>query len=135
MLVRFINLNKEVFQNKVVNGTIQEHIRKMLMPYEWETHVEIEATATYLNIPVYYLQRLITGEYKWHVVVPTEAPKLIYPYLVDDFVTEVRVPTHMELLYHTNTHYDCVVDSSTNIVCQTPPLLTGQESITVTEVL
>ena len=50
--------------------------------------------------------------------------------LVDDFVTEVRVPTRMELLYHTNTHYDCVVDSNTNTVCQTPPLLTraGQES-------
>ena len=133
MLVRFVNLNKEVFKNKVFNSTIDEHIRKMLMPYEWGTNVEIEATATYLKIPVYYLQRLITGEYRWHIILPTDA-NLTYPYLVDEFVTEVRVPTHMELLYHTNTHYDCVVDSDTGTVCQTLPLLTGQESI-MTEVL
>ena len=53
---------------------------------------------------------------------------------MDEFVTEVRVPTYLELLYHTNTHYDCVVDCNTGTVCQTLPLLTGQES-TMTEVL
>ena len=99
MLVRFINLNQEVFKNKVFDRTIDEHIRKMLMPCEWGTHVEIEATATYL---VYYLQRLITGEYRWHIILPTEA-NLTYPYLVDEFVNDVRVPTHLELLYHTMT--------------------------------
>lgn len=107
----------------------------MLIPYTWGTHVEIEATATYLQIPVYYLQRMVTGEYRWHVVLPcTTEANLSYPYLVDDYVTEVCVPTHMELLYHTNTHYDCVVDSNTDAVSQAPPHLTGQES-TMTEVL
>ena len=132
MLVRFENLNQRLFQNRLVEGinasTITQHIRRMLTPCVWGTHIELMAVATMFQIPVYYVSKNCNGPYKWQVIHPLEKPhNLRYPLIMsEEPYKSMKTPSHMEFLYHENCHYDSIVASATNAVPPTPPQLSQE---------
>ena len=52
------NLNKEIFSPYLISGlnksTIEEHICHVSTPETWATHVEVLATASVFEVPVFY---------------------------------------------------------------------------------
>ena len=136
ILTRVENLNKELFANKLtdVNApSICEHVHKLLRPNRWGTHVGIMAAATYFQVPVYFCYQNTRGIYKWDVVKPLCPPgTLRLPDLTGMFTDIPPKPddlpplTHFELVYHSNTHYDCVVSHS-GYLCEDLPALNPQE--------
>ncbi len=54
--------------------------------------------------------------------------------LDDEFRCTCSKPSHFELLYFNNTHYDAIVSATTEKVCTTPPPLstcTNEDTITI----
>ena len=59
LLVRFESKNRSIFSSLLTSlnePDINSHIRKMLAPGVWGTHVELVAAATYFQIPAYILK-------------------------------------------------------------------------------
>ena len=129
MLVRFENVNTNIFQNRLVQGinahTFEQHIQKMLSPSTWGTHIEVMAASTMFQIPIYYATKNNDGGYKWQVIYPLEkSHSLRYPPIIsEEPYTSMKTPSHMELLYHENYHYDCIVSSATHAIHLVPPHL------------
>ena len=67
-------MNEEKFSGlmtEVYKPSFQEHIRHMMRPGAWATHVEVIAAATYFLIPVYFCQDLPQHiAYCWDVFKP-----------------------------------------------------------------
>ena len=60
--------------------------------------------------------------------------KLKYPLTVEDDPTHLcslAKPTNFELVYYTNTHYDCIVSIETALLCSTMPVLTNLSDTTI----
>lgn len=57
VLSRFENLNRGTFEKTLMPAvnepTFPGHIRKLITPCTWATHVEVMAAATYFQVPVY----------------------------------------------------------------------------------
>ena len=129
MLVLFENVNTNIFQNRLVQGinapTFEQHIQKMLSPSTWGTHIEVMAASTMFQIPIYYATKNNDGGYKWQVIYPLEkSHSLRYPPIIsEEPYTSMKTPSHMELLYHENCHYDCIVSSATHAIHLVPPHL------------
>ena len=127
MLVRFENLNTRIFQNRLVQGinapTFKQHIKKMLSPSTWGTHIEVMAASTMFQIPIYYATKNNKDGYKWQVIHPMEkSHSLRYPFITsEEPYTSMKTPSHMELLYHENCHYDCIVSFATHTLHLLPP--------------
>ena len=68
------NLNKIFHLTSSVSEwnkpTIAEQICHVSTPGTWATHVEVLATASVFEVPVYYCTQNSQGEYKWSVVKP-----------------------------------------------------------------
>ena len=78
-------------------------------------------------MPIYFLL-LSEKNHKWNVIYPLTNSQIYYPSLPDvDGVTLLQ-PSHFELLYHENFHYDAVVAAHCKIVSPDNPILTGSES-------
>lgn len=88
ILVRFENLNQTIFEKRLTETTaptMNEHIRRLQRPSVWGSHVEIDGVAGYFQVPIYYCQKLVTGQYKWQVVKPlASAEKFKYPEIITD---------------------------------------------------
>ena len=132
LLQRFENLNKELFRGvltSVNKPTIEEHITHMGMPNTWGTHVELFAMATYYQVPV-YTYVVDDANLRWEVFKPlSNAKNLHYPITVDG---ESFTPySHLELLYYPNSHYDSIVDYTTEKASTTEPQLhpSGDNSV------
>ncbi len=130
LITRFENLNTEVFRKKLMPGvnqaTIEAHIKNLLRPFTWATHVEVMATATLFDVAVYYCTLDQSGSsYRWEVFEPIKVPNYQFKIPVLPFPEEIlpnlHVPHHFEVSY-THNHYTCV---DTNEICTTPPLLCG----------
>lgn len=82
-LVRFENSNSGIFGSRLISGedgvnqpTFREHINHMLRPMAYGTHVELEATATYYQAPIYICRRNRLQEgYHWEVIKPLCKPE------------------------------------------------------------
>ena len=67
-LVQFISSNKEVIRKFVTFLSLKEHLKKMLTCNTWATQVEINAAASFLQIPLYICtQRTMSLLYYWEV--------------------------------------------------------------------
>ena len=126
--------SKEIFSPYLIPGlnktTLQEQVIHVSTPGTWATHVEVLATASVFEVPVFYCMKDSQEGYRWRVVKPiTNLMK--FPELpdVNDNVTLLK-PDHFELLYHENSHYDAVMSVITN-VCSDQPVLTGRESTVI----
>ena len=134
LLQRFENLNTGLFRGlltSVNKPTIEEHVLHMGMPNAWGTHVELFATATYYQVPVYTY--IVDANLRWEVFTPLSNPtNLRYPVTTDG---ESFTPSsHFELLYYPNTHYDSIVDYATEKPSTTQPQLQASGDNSVIEV-
>ena len=132
------NFNKEIFSPNLILGwnkpTIAEQIFHVSTPGTWATHVEVLATASVFEVPVYYCTQDSQGEYKWSVVKPiTSLMKCNLKFLelsdVDDSITLLK-PDHFELMYYDNLHYG-YVSCLILIMFADHPILTGTESTVI----
>ena len=81
LLQRFENLNKELFQGlltKVNKPTVEEHIKHIGKPNTWGTHVELFATASYFQVPVYTYIVDDETKLRWEVFQPLTELSLIH---------------------------------------------------------
>ena len=73
VVYRMENLNKEIFSTYLIPGvneaTIEEQIKHVWESKTWATHVEVLATATIFQTPVFYCTEDLEG-FKWRVVRP-----------------------------------------------------------------
>ena len=134
LLERFENLNQNLFSGlltSVNKPTITKHIAHLGMPNTWGTHIELIATATYFNVLVY---TFIADDQQWEVYKPLSAKELRYP-VTTDKEDELFAPrSHIELLYHRNLHYDCIVDCTTQQSSTTKPNIQSSTDSLVIEV-
>ena len=74
LLVTFVSMNKDTFAQLKIpadSSDIETHISKMILTGTWGTHIELFATFTCFQIPVYYLQMQPgTTNFKWHICRP-----------------------------------------------------------------
>ena len=105
--------------------TIEEHIRKIGMPYTWGTHIEILAVATFFDIPVYIIRQKSSGIYYWEETKPLNKPDgfshPVVPASTSPFPNEYEPPNHLELDYTSGVHYDSVVGMVTEKVPEHVP--------------
>lgn len=137
LLQRFENLNKEQFK-KVLTGinkpTIEEHITHIGIPNSWGTHVELFATATYFQVPVYTYTVGDTISSRWEIFRPlADTKSLRYPVTIYDDEC-FKPPSHFELLYYPRVHYDSIVDYLTEKPSISEPLLKSADDKSVIEV-
>lgn len=129
LLVRFESKNRSKFSSlltKINAVDIESHIKQMLHPAKWGTHVELFAAATYFQSPVYFLKTPSTN-YKWEVFYPLGPADTfqfqLHPVL-DISAEGITVPDHFELLLSSECHYDSVTSTSGG-VCITRPKITS----------
>ena len=114
---------------------MEQHLTTLASPNSWATQVEVAAAASLFRIPVYYCSREENGQYKWNVVKPLtdkrQRPIVKCPILpeLDEDIT-MKDPTHFELLYFHNSHYDAIVSAATRGVSTTPPPLSTSSAPT-----
>ena len=111
LVLRFQNLNKSVFQpflTGINKPTMEQHIKHLLVPGVFGTHVEILAIATFYRVPVFYCSARANLQYAWHRVMPLgyTQREFRYPDLAGSPLDDLTPPTHFELAYKHNTHYD-----------------------------
>lgn len=128
LLVRFISKNRDKFSpllTEINSPNIASHIDEMCNNKKWGTHVEIFATSTYFQIPVYYLKSP-SCKYKWEVFKPLGSVSNFKYQLcpeVDTSAEDITVPDHFELSLSSGNHYDSIV-SILGGVCMSRPTLT-----------
>ena len=134
-LVRLENFNCSLFEARLIPGpdgvtkaTIEDHTKLIMRPWVWSTHVEMVAAATLFRAPIYYVRKRNRGEgYHWEVCHPMTLPAHTYLRLPElseeDPLYSASPPTHFELSYTDDLHYDCVVSAETRKPCQSPPKL------------
>ena len=117
--------------------TMIEHINHVETPGIFGTHMEILAMATYYGVPVFYccLQGHSQQPYRWHFVRPISSKNnhLRYPELAGSPLEHVEPPTHFELSYMHNTHYNSIVSLTGELRNDLPEL--NHEEVHVVEVL
>ena len=108
---------------EVNEETIEEHIKKIGMPYTWGTHIEVLAVTTLYGISIYVTRQTPSGSYYWEEIKPLKADGFSNPLVPTELVPdEYKVPNHMELGYMNGVHYDSVVSTITNKVPEHIPL-------------
>ena len=126
LLQRFENLNKDLFKKvltSVNKPTIQEHILHIGIPDAWGTHVELFATASYFQVPVYTYTVGDIISSRWEIFRPLlDAKNLRYPVTIHEDEC-FKPPSHFEVLYYLNLHYDPIVDYFTEQPSTNEPLL------------
>ena len=128
LLVRFESKNRLKFSPLLtnINATdIDCHIKEMLHPTKWGTHVELFAAATYFQIPIYFL-KTPSSNYKWEVFHPLgPADEFRYQIMPEiDFSAEgITRPDHFELLLSSECHYDSVISTSGGVSITRPEIL------------
>ena len=113
-------------------ATIRDHIKKMDRPSVWATQVEVHATSSFFQVPVYILCYTSPTQFHWEVVKPINKDKLQFPLLVDrieDFPQPANPLTHFELAYQESTHYDSIIDTESEIPAESVPHLTPRKAL------
>jgi hypothetical protein len=124
IVYRMENLNKDTFSKFLMPGvnseTIDDHIKMISSPRAWATQVEVVAAATVFEVPLYYCTRDHSDVYKWNVVKPfvtdRECPLKLPVFPQPNDSTTLLRPTHFELFYYDNCHYDAIVSTTTGEV-------------------
>ena len=111
-----------------------EHINHVETPGIFGRHMEILAMATYYGVPVFYCC-LQGHSLQRHFVRPISSKDnhLRYPELAGSPLEHVEPPTHFELSYMHNTHYNSIVSLTGELRNDLPEL--NHEEVHVVEVL
>ena len=118
-LVHFIGSQKEMFRKFLFSTLpLKGHLKKMASCGTWATHLEINAAACFLQIPIYVcIQRTGTLVYYW---------ELYAPLFTESVWSEKQVihTDHIELAHIDRCHYEVITmtDGSTP---EQPPMLNG----------
>ena len=130
VISRMVLLNKNIFSAYFIPMTnvhsIHQHCECNWMSGTWATLVEVIAAATVFSVPVYFLSQ--TGELKWNEIHPLKNSLLRYPEFPDMHKTTLLKPSHFELLYYENLHYDAIVATDTGRVSLHKPVLIENSS-------
>lgn len=132
LVQRFENLNQDLFEKlltEVNKPTIKEHMLHVGIPHTWGTHIEVFAISTYLQIPVFSCtvdhNKNPSNSIKWEAFKPLlPVSELHYPVPIAD-TCSLQLLTHIELLYFTDLHYDCILSSLTEKPCTSQPQLSS----------
>ena len=121
LLLNFESQNSDVFKSFLFNGnTMADHISRILHPSTWGTLMEILAAASLFHVPIYEcVQSNHSGSYHWEVHHPIT--KVDCQLANNDFLQKSVIPSHFELFYKKNLHYDCVIDKHTKVVSTSLP--------------
>lgn len=129
LLTRYVNLNSQSFEPYIMNNsTISDHITKMLRPSTWARQVEILAAASLFQVSVYELvQSQDCESHHWEVHHPLALSGQFKQVRLEDEdpLQTAVIPPHFELLYRINSHYDCIINQETNVVCKEPPQISS----------
>ena len=112
LLVRFGNLYKALFENSFIpsgNATsFRDHLKCQLWPGVWGTQVELMATATLFQVPVYCCYTNLSGtKYHWEAIKPIATPaNLRVPEIVEELKTLLQrcIPHIILNSYIGNSH-------------------------------
>ena len=119
MVHRMVLLNKNIFKQFFIPTlkakTFEELCEHNWKPGIWATQVEVVAAATIL----------------WNVIHPLTNSLIHYPCPPNIDAVTLLKPSHFELLYHKNLHYDTVVAVHSGKVSTDKPILTGSDSETI----
>ena len=126
-----VSLNKSILKPFFIPTpkvqTFEELCQHNWKPGIWATQVEVVAAATIFKIPIYFISTSTTG-HKWNVIHPLNNSLLHYPCFLDIDGVALLKPSHFELLYYENFHYDAVVAADSGRVSTGNPILTGSTS-------
>ncbi len=133
LIIRFENLNAGIFEKRMTEineRTFIQHLRKLINPSSWATHIEVYAIATYFQATVYFCtdppQPGTGGTHCWEHYKPlASCEALRYPVLTEPFLDNAKTLTHFELAYYPGCHYNSVVSVHTGVAHTSPPQLTG----------
>ena len=124
---RMVLLNKNIFSTYFIPttnaSTIDQHCQLNWISGTWATLVDVLAAATVFGVPVYFVSHT-AKEFKWNVIYPLKDPRIRYPDFPDMQETTLLKPSHFELLYYENLHYDAIVAADTGRVSLHKPVLT-----------
>ena len=127
-------LNKNIFKPFFIPTlkakTFEELCEHIWKPGIWATQVEVVAAATTFQVPIYFVSPS-EKDHKWNVIHPLTNSLIHYPCPPDIDVVTLLKPSHFELLYHENLHYDAVVAVHSGRVSTDKPILTGSDSETI----
>ena len=130
---RTITLNKTTFKPYFIPSssikTIEDLCQQNWKPGVWDTQVEVIAAATVFCVPVFFISPSME-EMKWNVIHPLNNSSIRYPVFPDIDIEETGYlrPSHFELLYYQNYHYDAVVAMDTGSESADIPILTGTKN-------
>ena len=129
LLTWFENLNQQKFLSHLpgqAESSMREHIKKISLLGSWGTDVDILAAASYFQIPVYYCcVDKKSKQWVWNCIEPIARPdQLRYPIVVDSYPAREVSPTHIELVYWRDTHYDSIVSRGSGNASTESPHIT-----------
>ena len=125
-----VTLNKITFKPSLIPSlnikTIEDLCQQNWKPGVWATQVEVIAAATVFCVPVFFISPS-TEEMKWNVIHPLHNSSIRYPAFPDVDIDETNYlrPSHFELLYYQNYHYDTAVAMDTGSISTDVPILNG----------
>lgn len=104
-LVEFVSLNHEVFQSYCTED-ITDHLSKTKHDRRWGTHVELQAAASLLKLPIYvFTQKSGSGDYYWEIFKPMKEPLK----LPDSAIEKPQGVDHYEICHTLGCHYDIII--------------------------
>ena len=121
-LSNFVLLNPHVFQPLVWEGTVESHVCKMKVQGTWATQVEVAATATYFQIPVFSCTPHPQGRGYHCICVNPLSTNPVYPKSGSGHVPLKINLTHMEICHTSAVHFDCVLCNDGNFPKDCPKL-------------
>ena len=97
-LIRFENLNKSILSGYLTGNNEATIDEKMDRASVWATQVEVHATSSFFQIPVYMLCYTSPTEFHWEVIKPINKERLQFPLLVDCIEDFPQPTTHWHTL-------------------------------------
>ena len=112
ILVTFISNNPTLFEALDFSNKFSHHCNKMLRNRTYATQIELQATATFLQLPLYvYTQPSTTKEWQWTCFSPQAVTERSYQY--NPTLKNMPLPAppeyHLEICHTNLNHYDRVI--------------------------
>ena len=121
MLIGYAESIPELISGWAIEGlSLQEHLRRMKIPKEWGSKLEIVAAATMFRKTIYVASdSLVPGECQWISFFPLSTSKLFTPSICSK-LPEIIISNQawLEIAYSNQCHYDAIYTSNwPNHIC------------------
>ena len=126
LLSDFVTANSDRFKSIVMGGDVMNHVQKMQHLSVWGTHIELQATASLFQDPVYMLTfSRQQNRYIWHCYQPRDSSKLKFPE-TEPPPTHLSNLDHVELLHVRACHFDVILHEEVRFSLDRPVLETAR---------